>query len=80
MMLDSAQPTFVCQECGHRSSGQATVSLSGRRLCAGCADRLAAAADRLLTLPPKEFDGTTHADAWFAAQQARRSQPEAADL
>jgi hypothetical protein len=76
MTLGNADTTFVCQECGHRNSGPSITSISGRRLCAACADRLSAATARLLTLPSKEFDGTTHADAWFEAQRVRRARTD----
>ncbi|OHV37075.1 MULTISPECIES: hypothetical protein [Pseudofrankia] len=74
MALGKARPTFRCDDCGQQSSGASTTTVTGRRLCASCADQLTGAAAGLIA---NQGDGPAVGAAiatagWFAALRARR--------
>ncbi|MBL7499512.1 hypothetical protein I6A84_35730 [Frankia sp. CNm7] len=74
MPLGNAKPSFICDGCDRRGTGPITVSVTGRRLCPDCADRLTgAAAGAIATSDGGNAVGNAIATAgWFSALRARR--------
>jgi len=75
MALGAARPTFRCDGCGRRRTGDVTTTVTSRRLCAPCADLLAGAVAGVVAHQGDDGASTGAAIAtagWFAAWRARR--------
>ena len=63
--------SFVCEECGARRSGKPTETVTGRRVCGGCADDLLAAAAGVMANPERPMEGAIATRGWFRLLRRR---------
>ncbi len=72
MALGSAKPAFRCESCDQRKSGRSTLSVTSRRLCAGCSDQLAATAAAMMVNSENPVGQAIATTGWLAALRAHR--------
>jgi hypothetical protein len=70
--LGNAKPTFVCEQCNTRRTGDSTTTITGRRICAGCADRLDGAALAMLTDSLNPVGDAIAVTGWLSGMRRRR--------